>query len=571
MLRYALLLSAIATAQSQSPDTSDWGYYGGDIFGQRYSSLAEISRSNVAKLTVAWQFRTGELGEGLARADRLAFEATPVLAFGMLYLSTPADVVIALDPATGAQRWRYDPRIDRKRPYAEVTSRGVSVWEDSNSTRPALCGRRVFIGTLDARLIALDAGTGKPCVDFGSLGAIDLTAGVAIHAPNDYVFTSPPAVFGGLVIVGSAIQGGSVRAFDARTGALRWSSNAARAWAVMSVDPDRGLLLAPSGSALLALDAATGKSIWRQELVHHDLWGYELAAQPTLIDLELRGAPIPAVLQATMSGMLFVFERDTGKPLFPVVEQRVPRSRSGVQTAATQPFPVTPSLVSQSPLDPADAWGVTFWDRRQCRKIIESHRNEGIFTPPDRRGTIQNPGDIGGVNWGGIAFDARSQRIFAAVNHLPMLVSPDGRHREPLQSSWGLPCTAPPWGTLVSVDLRENQIVWQVPLGSTEGIGPWFAPTRNFGTPNMGGPIATAGDLVFIGAAMDGYFRAFDLETGRELWKHRLPAGGQATPMTYRAGPKHRQFIVIAAGGHGGLGTRRGDYVVAFALPGDEK
>jgi quinoprotein glucose dehydrogenase len=223
--------------------------------------------------------------------------------------------------------------------------------------------------------------------------------------------------------------------------------------------------------------------------------------------------------------------------------------------------------VGQTPLDPRKAWGLTFWDRGQCRKLIESHRNEGIYTPPDERGTILSPGEIGGVDWGGIAVDVRRQRVFAAVNHLPMLVSADGAQRKPLQSSWGLPCTAPPWGTLASVDMRENAIVWQVPLGSTEGIGPWFAPTRTFGTPHMGGPIATAGDLVFIGAAMDGYFRAFDLENGRELWKHRLPAGGQATPMTYRAGPNHRQFVVIAAGGHAGLGTTRGDYVIAFALP----
>jgi quinoprotein glucose dehydrogenase len=274
----------------------------------------------------------------------------------------------------------------------------------------------------------------------------------------------------------------------------------------------------------------------------------------------------------------------------------VPRSLvPGEQASTTQPFSSLPSLVSQAPLRPQDAWGVTFWDRGKCRDAIASHRSEGIFTPPDTRGTIMWPGNIGGVNWGGIAFDARRQRVFAAVNHLPMVVTlippgdlskqaasgdyrnsefgrqagtPYAMRREPLLSPWGLPCVAPPWGTLVSVDLRRNRIVWQVPLGSTQGLGPWFAPTRDFGTPNMGGPIATAGDLVFVGAAMDSYFRAFDLETGRELWKYHLPAGGQATPMTYRAGRNQRQYVVISAGGHGGLGTPRGDYVIAFALPG---
>jgi quinoprotein glucose dehydrogenase len=302
------------------------------------------------------------------------------------------------------------------------------------------------------------------------------------------------------------------------------------------------------------------------------------------------------VIQATKTGMLFVYDRGDGKPLVTISEQDTPRSNvRGEQAAATQPFPNTPPLVTHGKVESADAWGITFWDRGKCRDMIEKYRNEGIYTPPDERGTILWPSYLGGVNWGGVAFDQHRQRVIAAVNHLPMvvtLIAPDtvssmsdsgdfprsefapqhgtpyAMRREPFLSPWGLPCTAPPWGTLVNVDLRENRIVWQVPLGSTEGLTPWFVPNRNFGMPNLGGPIATAGDLVFVGAAMDGYFRAFDLETGRELWKHKLPAGGQATPMTYRAGKTQRQFVVISAGGHGGLGTEKGDYVVAFALPG---
>jgi quinoprotein glucose dehydrogenase len=381
----------------------------------------------------------------------------------------------------------------------------------------------------------------------------------------------------------------------------------------MSIDEDSGLVLVPTGSAspdffggtrlgsnrfadsLLALDAKSGKLVWHQQLVHHDLWDYDLAAQPVLGDIEVQGVPVPAVIQATKTGMLYVFDRTKGQPLFPITEKPVPPSFvAGEQAAPTQPFSSITSLVSQKPVDPAEAWGVTFWDRGKCRDLLSEHRNEGIFTPPDPHGTIVSPGYIGGVNWGGVVFDEPRQRVIAAVNHLPMLVTlvpqaelqeqmssgnfpnsefakqagtPYAMRREPLLSPWGLPCTAPPWGTLVSVDLRRNRIVWQVPLGSTAGVGPWFAPTRDFGMPNMGGPIATAGDLVFVGAAMDSYFRAFDIETGRELWKHRLPAGGQATPMTYRAGRDQRQFIVIAAGGHGVLNTPRGDYVIAFTLP----
>jgi len=637
MRRFAFLVCLAATAGAQSPDTSDWGYYGGDVYGQRYSSLSQIDRSNIARLQVAWTYRTGELGAGLARADGLAFEATPVLAFGMLYLSTPTNIVIALDPATGAERWRYDPRINRRMDYSEVTSRGVSVWEDPDLNNRGTCSRRIFMGTIDARLIAVDAGTGKPCADFGTNGAVDLARGMGVRDKGDYQVTSPPAVFDTYVIVGSSIGDntatnlphGTIRGFDARTGAQRWAfdpvpdaatngapqeTGAANAWTVMTVDPDRGLVYVPTGSAspdfyggkrtgdsryansLLALEAATGKLVWHQQTVHHDLWDFDLAAPPALVDLELRGAPIPAVIQATKTGMLFVYDRADGKPLVPITEQKVPRSTvRGEQPAATQPFPDTPPLVTHRALVPADAWGITFWDRGKCRDMIRKYRNEGLFTPPDERGTILWPSYLGGVNWGGIAFDQHRQRVIAAVNHLPMVVTlmppanverdrasedfpnsefapqhgtPYAMRREPFLSPWGLPCTAPPWGTLVNVDLKENRIVWQVPLGSTEGLTPWFVPTRNFGMPNLGGPIVTAGELVFVGAAMDGYFRAYDLETGRELWKHKLPAGGQATPMTYRAGKTQRQFVVIAAGGHGNLGTEQGDYVVAFALPG---
>lgn len=631
-------------AGAQTPDASDWGYYGGDLFGQRFSSLNEINRKNVQHLKVAWTYHTGESGSGFARAGKMSFEVTPILAFGLLYLETPTNILIALDPETGAQRWRFDPHIDRSRPYAEVSARGVSIWEDPDSRHTGACTHTVFAGTLDARLLAVDADTGQPCKDFGAQGQVDLTNGLNIHERANYSVTSPPAIYENVVVVGSAIaanqvnglERGVIRAFDARTGALLWSfdpipdspshpsatewnpaqaaaAGGGNAWGLMSVDEDNGLILIPTGSpspdyfggtrtgsnrfanSLLALDAKTGKLVWNQQLVHHDLWDYDLAAQPVLGDIEVQSIPVPAVIQATKSGMLYVFDRTKGQALFPITEKPVPPSFvAGEHAAPTQPFSSIPSLVSQRPLDPDDAWGITFWDRGKCRDLLSNHRNEGIFTPPDPKGTIFSPGYLGGVNWGGIVFDEQRQRIIAAVNHLPMLLTlvpqaelqgqmrsgdypnsefatqagaPYGMRREPLLSPWGLPCTPPPWGSLVSVDLRRNRIVWQVPLGSTEGVGPWFAPTRDFGMPNMGGPIATAGDLVFVGAALDSYFRAFDIETGRQLWKYRLPAGGQATPMTYRAGRNQRQFVVIAAGGHGILNTPRGDSVIAFALP----
>jgi quinoprotein glucose dehydrogenase len=642
VLLAALVL--VPQAHAQTRGTSDWGYYGGDGFGRRFSSLDQINRGNVAQLAPAWTYRTGELGAGFARAGKLTFEATPVLAYGALYLETGTNIVIALDPESGKERWRFDPHIDRTRRYSEASARGVSLWEDSNAQAARECRRRVFTGTLDARLLALDAESGRPCSQFGGTGSVDLTKGVRLRDAGAYLITSPPAIYGNLVIVGSAIgdnravsvERGVIRAFDARSGELRWSfdpipdsathpaaaewdahqaqaTGAANAWGVMTIDEEHGLVLIPTGSAspdyygglrlgsdrfansLLVLDAATGRLVWHAQLVHHDLWDYDLAAQPVLGDLELAGAPVPAVIQASKSGMLYVFERTHGRPLAPISEQPVPASRvPGEQAAHTQPFSALPALLPLGPVRPQDAWGITFWDRGRCRARIAELRNEGPFTPPDLNGTLLVPGYLGGVNWGGIVFDESRQRVIAAVNRLPMVVTllseqqyeeqsrserfaqaefgrqsgaPYGVRREPLLSPWGLPCTAPPWGTLVSIDLRRSRVVWQVPLGSTAGLTPWFVPVRDFGLPNMGGPIATAGDLVFIGAALDSYLRAFDIETGRELWKFRLPAGGQATPMTYRAGPGQRQYVVISAGGHGGLGTPRGDYVMAFALP----
>jgi quinoprotein glucose dehydrogenase len=630
-------------AQTGAPagEESSWSRYGGDDGGNRHSALTQIDRTNVSELEMVWTYRTGELGAGFARAAKLSFEATPILAQGSLYLSTPTSIVIALDPETGKERWRHDPRIPRDRRYAEATSRGVSSWLDSSADPRAPCSHRIFIGTLDARLIALDGASGRRCAAFGDRGIVDLSAEVRATVAGEYLVTSPPAIYRDVVIVGSAIgdnrgvelERGVVRAYDARTGTLKWSwdpiptsdaeatargwtPEAARrtgggnAWSMLSVDAGRGLLFVPTGApspdfyggersgnneyanSIVALRADTGALVWHRQLVHHDLWDLDLAAQPLLVDIEREGKSIPTVVQATKTGLLFVFDRETGEPVFEVVERPVPQSDvPGETTSRTQPFPATPPLVSHAAVTPEDAWGLTFYDRGKCRDKIAGYRSEGIFTPPSLRGSIMWPSYVGGVNWGSLAFDHERQLVLAAVNHLPMVVTliprdelrrmqdsghtdsefsnqtgtPYGMRRELLASPFGLPCTAPPWGTLAAIDLRRNAIRWQVLLGSTRDMTPWFLPPRTIGMPNMGGPIVTAGGLVFVAAATDNYLRAFDVQTGRELWKGRLPAGGQATPMTYEA--RGRQFVVIAAGGHGSLDTTRGDYVVAFALP----
>jgi quinoprotein glucose dehydrogenase len=648
MWRLAMVGLAICSASAAPPgrqsdeDEAQWGSYGGDPGGNRHSPLAQINRENVTQLEIVWTYRTGELGADFARSDSLTFEATPILVRDSLYLSTGTNIVIALDPATGAQRWRYDPRIDRTRRYSEATSRGVSSWIDESADSAAPCAHRILMGTLDARLIALDGRTGRPCRDFGSGGKIDLNEGVRSTGNGNYLVSSPPAIYRNIVIVGSAVGDngavelprGIVRAFDARSGKLLWSwdpiptsateasrrgwqapsaqrTGAANAWSTLSVDAGRGLVFVPTGSAspdyyggerigdnlyansLVALHATSGEVAWHRQLVHHDLWDYDVPAQPMLIDIERDGKSIPAVVQATKTGMLFVFDRETGEPVFEVVERPVPQSDVvGEVISPTQPFPATAALASQAAVTPHDAWGLTFYDRGKCRDLISKYRSEGIFTPPSLQGTILSPGFAGGVNWGSTAFDSERQLVIAAVNHVPMVVTliprdqfdaarksdawpdsefstqtgtPYGVRREILASPFGLPCTAPPWGTLAAVDLRRNAIRWQVMLGSTRDMTPWFVPSPTLGMPNMGGPMVTDGGLAFIGAAMDNYLRAFDIETGRELWKGRLPAGGQATPMSYET--NGRQFVVIAAGGHGKLGTKRGDHVVAFALP----
>jgi quinoprotein glucose dehydrogenase len=636
------LVRAAPPGRSFDNDEAGWSAYGGDAGGNRYSTLAQIDRSNVMQLRQIWTYRTGELGTNFASADKLSFEATPILVRQRLYLSTPTNIVIALDPATGKEQWRYDPKLPRSVRYAEATSRGVSSWVDTSADTGTACEHRIFMGTLDARLIALDGRTGQPCADFGSNGTVDLSSDVRHTERGEYLVTSPPAIYRDLVIVGSAIgdhravevERGVVRAFAARTGALVWSwdplpsdaatakatgwdaaaaqkTGAANAWSLLSVDAGRGLVFIPTGSAspdffggarpganeyansLVALRADSGKLVWHRQLVHHDLWDFDLAAQPLLVDIEREGKSIAAVIQATKTGMLFAFDRETGEPIFDIIERSVPQSDvPGEISAATQPFPATPPLVSHAAITAHDAWGLTLYDRGQCRNLIAKYRSEGAFTPPSLQGTIESPSFVGGVNWGSLAFDNENQLVIAAVNQLPMVVtlvpqqqlktasgseafkdstfatqagSPYGVRRELLASSLGLPCTAPPWGTLAAVDLKRNVIRWQIMLGSTRDMTPWFVPARTIGVPNMGGPIVTAGGLVFIGASTDNYLRAFDIDTGRELWRGRLPAGGQATPMTYEA--DGWQYVVIAAGGHGGLRTTRGDYVAAFALP----
>ncbi len=621
MLVALALLWLASIAHAQGTSDSGWPSYSGGPGGERYSPLAQIDRENVARLAVAWTYRTGALDVKTDLNAKAAFEATPILAGGKLFLSTPYAHVIALDPASGEKIWEFDPKLDVSHDYSEVTSRGVAAWQDARAQAGQPCALRVFVGTLDARLIALDGATGKPCGDFGSKGAIDLTRGVELRDVGNYQVTSAPSIAGELVIVGSSIgdnravdiERGIVRAYDTRSGALRWSwdpipwandsrprTGGANAWSTLAVDPARDLVFVPTGSAspdyfgggrkgdnkwansVVALRASTGRLVWGFQVVHHDLWDYDVAAQPSLFTWK---DGRPAIAITTKMGRLFVRDRVTGTPLLPVEERAVPRSDIPGEAAwPTQPSGIT---LATEVLRPADAWGLDAEERQWCAGRIAASRSEGLFTPPSLRGTIVFPGNAGGVNWGSSAVDPQRHLLLMNMNHLAMWVklipradlaaayaardqnrmagefarqsgAPYGLYREPLLSPrHKLPCNPPPWGTVTAVDLDSGRKVWETPLGS-------MVPGQQTGALNFGGPIVTAGGLVFTAAAWDGYLRAFDIESGKELWAYQLPAGGQATPMTYSI--KGKQYLVIAAGGHGKLGTKQGDYVLAFAL-----
>jgi len=645
--RGLLFILALAACQQRvdvptGGPVADWPAYGRDAGGSRYSPLTQIDRRNVGGLTVVWTYRTGDVSDGKRTARKTSFQATPIMVDGTLYLSTPFNRVVALDPETGRERWAYDPKIDLWVPYGDdLVSRGVATWLDSAAPPDAACRRRILLTTNDARLIALDARTGAPCAGFGRTGEVDLSREAGFAYLGEYHITSPPAVVGDVVVTGSAITDnqrvnaprGIVRGYDARSGALRWTwdpiprsptdparrtwedddaarTGAANAWSLLSADPGRDLVFVPTGSAspdfyggarkgqnlyansVVALRASTGEVVWHFQVVHHDLWDYDVPAQPTLVTLRQGGRDVPAIAQATKMGHLFFLARESGAPLHPVEERPVPASTvPGEHAWPTQPFPTAPRALVPQRLTAADAWGLTPWDRGRCRARMQRLRADGIFTPPSLEGTIIFPGNAGGTNWGSVAFDSERGLVLlnmSRVAHVVTLIprerynaaserdrriefgrqagTPYAMRREVLLSPLGLPCNPPPWGTLAAVDVASGAVRWEVPLGTVRDLAPVPLPIR-WGTPNMGGPIVTASGLVFIGAAMDDYLRAFDVDTGRELWKGRLPAGGQATPMTYRVRADGRQFVVIAAGGHNRMGTRLGDYVIAFALP----
>ncbi|MEE1877528.1 pyrroloquinoline quinone-dependent dehydrogenase [Altererythrobacter litoralis] len=631
----AAILAGAANAQG-------WPHVGGDTGGRKSSTADQITPANVARLVRAWSYSTGDASSSQKRRLKWKFQATPILVANQLIFCTPFNDVISLDPGTGRQLWRYRHKLRDIEPAGNgYACRGLAYWRDTQAWADnSPCRERILMGTNDLKLVAIDARTGRTCRSFGREGIVTIDPGKPLIYPGEVQITSPPVIAKETVIVGSAIgdgmrqtaPSGAVRAFDVRTGARRWTfdpvprdqSDPARAswhgqsaeiagqanvWSLMSVDPARGLVFLPTSSpsvdhygglrpgdnryanSVVALDAATGKVQWHFQTVHHDLWDYDVSAQPILATIRLGGQARDVVIQPTKMGLTFTLDRDTGQPVFPVEERAVPKGDvPGEWYSPTQPFPTFPEALVPFGLTPEDAWGVTPIDRAACRRQIQEHRYEGLFTPPSIEGSILFPFVSGGVNWGGGSFDERSQILFVNTNNAagfvrlvprsqrPGIKPMDVFDREPafqggtpyllerdlLASPFGAPCNSPPFGKLHAVDYKTGRILWERPLGTLEDFVPFGDLFLPEGTGTIGGPITTNGGVLFIGAAMDNYLRAFDMADGRELWRGRLPAGGQANPMTYVW--KGRQYVVIAAGGHSFIGTTSGDELVAFAL-----
>ncbi|MCF1471108.1 glucose/quinate/shikimate family membrane-bound PQQ-dependent dehydrogenase [Agrobacterium vitis] len=632
-----LPMDVASATPSYGGDMADgeWHQYGRTPYGQRYSPLTQITTDNVKTLKTAWTYQTGDV-KLPGDVGETTYQVTPLKVGDTLYLCTPHNWAIAVDAATGKQKWKYDPNVGLNPDRQHQTCRGVTYYADPAATAGASCATRVYLPTSDARLIALDAANGKICESFADKGVLHLEQGMPYNPAGYYYSTSPPVIAAGKIIIGGAVndnystkeQSGVIRAFDVQTGALVWNwdsgnpdqtqplpqgqtytANSPNSWSVFSVDEQLGLVYIPLGnqvpdqlgmnrsanvekysSSVVALDLNTGADRWVQQFVHHDLWDMDVPAQPVLLDIVSEGATVPALVASTKQGDVYVLDRRTGQPIIPIKELPAPGGTIPEDHASpTQPI----SALSFRPpkLEERNMWGVTLLDQLACRIKFHQLRYDGQYTPPSLQGSIIYPGNFGTFNWGSVAVDPEKQVMFGMPTYLAFtsqLVPRDqvpakgqdekgseqGLNRNdgapyavkmgPFLSPIGIPCQAPPWGTVAAVDLKTGKIAYQHRNGTVHDMTPLPLPFK-VGVPGIGGPMITKGGVAFLGAAVDNYLRAYDLATGKVLWEGRLPAGGQATPMSYDLNGK--QYVVMVAGGHGSVGTKPGDYVIAYTLP----
>ena len=624
----------------------EWPAFGNTVAGDRFAAGDSIKPANAGQLELAWSYRTGDKPLPTDPPWALqTFQSTPIYVGDSLYICTPHNVVIALDADSGKERWRYDPDVNTHG-VPHLACRGVAYVAGTGSG--AVCDERLLMGTVDDRLLAIDRNTGQPCEDFGAHGVVDLTEGIGLTPPGYHYTTSPPTIVAGVAVVGSFVLDnqsndeapGVVRAFDVRTGELRWAwdvvsptgrstlapgesypRNTPNAWSVFSADPELGLVYLPTGntppdfygalrrseqnrysSSIVALDVQTGDVRWNFQTVHVDVWDFDIGSQPVLTDFKTDTGTVPALLAPTKRGEIFVLDRRNGTPLAEVIEKPVPQNPvSGEKLSPTQPYSIGMPSFAPHDLSEARMWGATPLDMLGCRIQFRSHRYEGQFTPLTTEGTFVYPSSFGAIDWGSVSVDperrlmivnstsmpyidtliprehADADRIVAydpSAKESPALLSsrfaqagtPFAVETLPFLSPIGIPCHQPPWGELSAVDLDTRKVVWRRPLGTTRDNAPLGIPFP-MGVFNIGGSVTTRGGVAFIGATIDAYLRAFDVETGRELWKARLPAGGQSNPMSYVSAHTGRQYVVIAAGGHTAMQTKKGDYVLAYALP----
>ena len=619
------------------PD-GDWHQYGRTPYGQRYSPLTQINVDNVSGLKEAWRYQTGDVKKP-DDVGETTYQVTPLKVGDTLYLCTPHNWAIALDAATGKEKWKYDPNAGMNPDRQHQTCRGVSYYADAATPADQACAMRVYLPTSDARLIALDARTGQVCTSFADQGVLHLETGMQYNPAGYYYSTSPPAIVGNKIIIGGAVndnystqeQSGVIRAFDVNSGALIWNwdsgnptqtqpiaagqtytTNSPNSWSVFSVDEALGLVYIPLGnqvpdqlgmgrsasvekysSSIVALDINTGQDKWVRQTVHHDLWDMDVPAQPVLLNItKADGTDVPALVGPTKQGDIYVLDRRTGEPLLPITEEPAPGGTIPEDfSAPTQPT----SALSFKPekLQEKDMWGVSMIDQLACRIRFHKLNYEGRYTPPSLNGSLIYPGNFGTFNWGSVAVDPERQVMFGMPTYLAFTsqlvprdqIPPKGQDEKgseqglnrndgapygvlmgPFLGPLGVPCQAPPWGYVAGADLRTGDIAYKHKNGTVRDMTPLPLPFK-VGVPGIGGPMITKGGVAFLSAAVDDYLRAYNLTTGEQLWEGRLPAGGQATPMTYSL-QDGKQYVVIVAGGHGSVGTKPGDYVIAYTLPG---
>lgn len=620
---------------------TDWKHWGNTTHGDRFAALDQINKQNVNQLEVAWTAHTGDIPQ--SNGSGAEDQNTPLQVGDTLFVCTPYSKVLALDVDSGKEKWRYNSKATAPN---WQRCRGLGYYEDAQAVpvpaaQPAACARRLFLPTTDARLIAINADNGQPCADFGDNGAVDLSIGMGEVKPGYYQQTSTPLVAGNVVVVGGRVADnystgeppGVVRAYDVHTGKLAWAwdpGNPAitglppegqtytrgtpNVWSAMSYDARLNLVYLPTGNAtpdffagertalddkysssIVAVDATTGQVRWHYQTTHHDLWDFDLPAQPLLYDLpDGKGGTTPVLVQTSKQGMIFMLNRETGEPVAKVEERPVPAGNvEGERYSPTQPYSVGMPMIGNQTLTESDMWGATPIDLLICRIEFKAMRHEGVFTPPGLDRSLQFPGSLGGMNWGSVSVDPNNGLMFVndmrlgLANYMvprakvaknasgiemgivPMEGTPYGAMRERFLSPLGIPCQKPPFGTMSAVDLKSGKLVWQVPVGTVQDTGPLGIRMHMpipIGMPTLGASLSTQSGLLFFAGTQDFYLRAFDTATGSEIWKARLPVGSQSGPMTYVSPKTGKQYIVINAGG-ARQSPDRGDYIIAYALP----